>query len=195
MRETIPRLFTEMHEGAKRIKRIVDDLKDFARRDTTASMEPLDLNQVAQTAVRLVEPSLREATGHFTADYCQELPTTRGNSQRIEQVIINLLLNACQSLPDKERRISLATGYEPSSRSVFVTVTDEGSGISPDVRPHLTDPFFTTKRDSGGTGLGLSVSAGIIKEHGGALEFDSASGTGTAVTLRLPTDQKEHVHE
>ena len=192
MRDNIPRLFTEMHEGAKRIKRIVDDLKDFARRDSSAAMEQLDLNSVAQAAVRLVEPTLREATGHFMAEYCPELPAVRGNTQRIEQVIVNLLLNACQALPDKERKIYLATGYDQSTRSVFLTVTDEGSGISPDVRPYLTDPFFTTKRDAGGTGLGLSVSAGIVKEHGGSLEFDSASGEGTAVSLRLPAEQKEH---
>jgi polar amino acid transport system substrate-binding protein len=192
MRDNLPRLYTEMQEGAKRIKRIVDDLKDFARRDTNASMEPLDINSVAQAAVRLVDPSLRDATNHFHCDYCPELPMVRGNTQRIEQVIVNLLLNACQALPDKERSISLATAYEPSTRSVILTVSDEGSGISQDVRPYLTDPFFTTKRDSGGTGLGLSVSAGIVKEHGGSLDFDSASCKGTIVTLRLPVEPKEH---
>jgi polar amino acid transport system substrate-binding protein len=155
-------------------------------------MEPLDINSVAQAAVRLVDPSLRDATSRFLSEYCPDLPMVRGNTQRIEQVIVNLLLNACQALPNKERSISLATAYEPSTRSVILTVADEGSGISQDVRPYLTDPFFTTKRDSGGTGLGLSVSAGIVKEHGGSLDFDSASGKGTIVTLRLPVEPKEH---
>jgi polar amino acid transport system substrate-binding protein len=192
MRDKIPRLITEMYEGAKRIKRIVDDLKDFARSDTNAAMEPLDLNLVSQAAVRLVEPSLRKATHHFIAHYDEHLPPVRGNAQRIEQVIVNLLLNACQALPDKERAISLTTGYDQATGTVILTVTDEGIGIAPEVRPYLTDPFFTTKRDSGGTGLGLSVSAGIVKEHGGSHDFASTSGKGTAVTLTLPTEQKEH---
>jgi polar amino acid transport system substrate-binding protein len=189
MRDNIPRLFTEMHEGAKRIKRIVDDLKDFARGDSNATMEPLDINAVAQAAVRLVEPSLRNSTAHFTVVYAADLPKVRGSVQRIEQVIVNLLLNACQALPDNERKISLVTGLDQSTGSVTLTVTDEGIGIPPEVRPYLTDPFFTTKRDTGGTGLGLSVSAGIVKEHGGSLDFDSVPGEGTVVTLRLPTEQ------
>ncbi|MFA7404049.1 MAG: transporter substrate-binding domain-containing protein [Pelobacteraceae bacterium] len=192
MRDNIPRLFTEMQEGAKRIKRIVDDLKDFARRDSSAAMEQLDLNSVIQAAVRLVEPSLRDATHHFTAEYGANLPPVCGNAQRIEQVVVNLLLNACQALPDKERAISLTTGYDQTTGTIALTVTDEGIGIAPEVRPYLTDPFFTTKRDSGGTGLGLSVSAGIVKEHGGSLDFASASGAGTAVTLTLPAERKEH---
>jgi polar amino acid transport system substrate-binding protein len=192
MRDKIPRLFAEMHEGAKRIKRIVDDLKDFARRDTDALMESTGLNPVAQAAVRLVEPSLRSATGHFSATYADNLPLFRGSAQRIEQVIVNLLLNACQSLPDKERAISLATGFDLTSNCVTLTVSDEGIGIPPEVMPNLTDPFFTTKRDTGGTGLGLSGSAGIIKEHSGTLAFASAIDGGTVVTLTLPAEQKEH---
>lgn len=191
MKDKIPQLFTEMHEGAKRIKRIVDDLKDFARRDASAAMEPLDLNAVAQTAVRLVEPSLRVATHHFTAHYGANLPPVSGNTQRIEQVIVNLLLNACQALPDKERKITLATGFDHTTGVVTLSVADEGVGISPEEMAHLTDPFFTTKRDAGGTGLGLSVSAGIVKEHGGTLDFVSAPGEGTVVTLTLPYEEKE----
>lgn len=191
MKDKIPQLFTEMHEGAKRIKRIVDDLKDFARRDASAAMEPLDLNAVAQTAVRLVEPSLRVATHHFTAHYGANLPPVSGNTQRIEQVIVNLLLNACQALPDKERKITLTTGFDHTTGVVTLSVADEGVGISPEEMAHLTDPFFTTKRDAGGTGLGLSVSAGIVKEHGGTLDFVSAPGEGTVVTLTLPYEEKE----
>jgi polar amino acid transport system substrate-binding protein len=186
MREKIPRLFTEMQEGAKRIKRIVDDLKDFARRDSSTTTEKIDLNSIAQAAVRLVEPSLRDATHYFVAEYGTNLPAVLGNSQRIEQVIVNLLLNACQALPDKESRISLGTEHDQTTGSVILTVADEGIGITPDDRPFLTDPFFTTKRDSGGTGLGLSVSAGIVREHGGSLNFTSTPGEGTVVALSLP---------
>ncbi|MFZ4860420.1 MAG: sensor histidine kinase, partial [Desulfuromonadaceae bacterium] len=186
MRDEVPHLLEEMQEGANRIKRIVEELKDFARMDTSAAVEPVDVNAVVKAAVRLVDSSLRSSTNSFEARYAPSLPVIFGNAQRIEQVVINLILNACQALPDKEHGISLSTRHDQAADAVVLTVTDEGTGISPEHLSHLTDPFFTTKRESGGTGLGLSVSATIIKEHNGSLEFVSTPGVGTTVTLTLP---------
>lgn len=186
MRDEIPKILDEMQEGAKRIKRIVSDLKDFARRDDATGKERLELNDIVRTAIRLVEPSIRKATAHFTAEYAESLPSIVGNAQRIEQVIVNLIINACQALPDRERRIVVSTTFAPDSGTAIFRVRDEGVGIAPEHLSRLTDPFFTTKRDSGGTGLGLSVSAGIVKEHGGSLVFESQPGKGTVVTLTLP---------
>lgn len=186
MRDEVPHLLDEMQEGANRIKRIVEELKDFARLDTTAAVEPVDLNAVAQAAVRLVDSSLRSATTHFVADYATSLPPILGNGQRIEQVVVNVLLNACQALPDMEHGINLTTSCDLAAGTVTLSVVDEGVGIAPEHIPHLTDPFFTTKRESGGTGLGLSVSATIVKEHNGSLTFDSTPGSGTAVILTVP---------
>jgi len=186
MREEIPRSLDKVQEAGKRISRIVNDLKDFARQGSSACNEPVVLNVVAQAAVRLVEPSIRKATTRFSAIYGDHLPCFRGNAQRIEQVLVNLILNACQSLPDTTRAIELHTWSDSARGTVVLCLRDEGSGISPEDLPRLTDPFFTTKRESGGTGLGLSVSAGIVKEHNGTLEFDSTSGSGTTVTLTLP---------
>jgi signal transduction histidine kinase len=186
MRKEVPCLLEEMQEGANRIKRIVEELKDFARQDTSAASEAVDLNAVVQAAVRLVESSIRSATSRFETRYSSGLPLIQGNAQRIEQVAVNLLLNACQALPDAERRITLETFHDQETEAVILRIADEGVGIAPEHIPHLTDPFFTTKRESGGTGLGLSVSATIVKEHGGSLEFASEPGTGTVVTLTLP---------
>uniref|UniRef100_A0A831XE68 histidine kinase n=1 Tax=Geobacter metallireducens TaxID=28232 RepID=A0A831XE68_GEOME len=186
VREEVPRLLEEMQEGAKRIKRIVEDLKDFARRDDVGGKELMDLNGVAQAAVRLVDASLRKATTRFTARYAPDLPQVLGNAQRIEQVVVNLVLNACQALPDPSRGIELETSFDPEGGRVILRVRDEGCGIAPEHLSRLTDPFFTTKRESGGTGLGLSVSARIVKEHGGTLSFESTVGEGTTVTLSLP---------
>ena len=191
MREEIPRSLEKLQDAGKRIKRIVDDLKDFARQGDSACNEIVDLNSVAQASVRLVEPTIRKATTCFTAEYGAHLPPVRGNSQRIEQVLVNLILNACQALPDPSRCIQLATVHDPDSGTVSFRLRDEGSGISPEHLARLTDPFFTTKRDIGGTGLGLSVSAGIVKEHGGTLEFDSTPGVETIVTMTLPVDSEE----
>ncbi len=190
MRNEVPCMLEEMQEGANRIKRIVEELKDFARQDTSAATETVDFNETVKTAVRLVDSSIRAATNRFETDYAPNLPAIIGNAQRIEQVVVNLILNACQALPDMERRISLRTDYDQTIDSVIMRLSDEGVGITSEHIPHLTDPFFTTKRESGGTGLGLSVSATIVKEHNGSLEFDSNPGTGTTVTLKLPCNKR-----
>ncbi|MEI6213171.1 MAG: transporter substrate-binding domain-containing protein [Desulfuromonadales bacterium] len=188
MRSEVPAMLDETLEAAGRIKRIVEELKDFARQDTAAVTAGIDFNTVVKAAVRLVDSSIRKATNNFRAEYDATLPAVRGNAQRIEQVVINLLLNACQALPETEtnRGIFLATRCSDDGLSVVLTLTDDGVGIAPEHLSHLTDPFFTTKRESGGTGLGLSVSSGIVAEHGGSLDFDSAPGAGTTVTLTLP---------
>ena len=186
MREEIPPMLAEMREGANRIKRIVDDLKDFARRDDADLDEAVDVNAAIQAALRLVDNSVRKATDMLEIDLGENLPAIRGNQQRIEQVVVNLVLNACQALEDKRRGIFVRTRHDCGDDLVVMQIRDEGRGISAEHLPHLCDPFFTTKRGQGGTGLGLSVSAGIVKEHGGTLHFSSPSGQGTTVTLSLP---------
>ncbi|ACD97323.1 integral membrane sensor signal transduction histidine kinase [Trichlorobacter lovleyi SZ] len=181
VRQELPLLLEEMQDGAERIKHTVNDLKNFARKDDEAAKVLLDFNAVVQTAVRLVDVTTRKATNSFTTSYADNLPGIMGNAQRIEQVVVNLIMNACQALPDPGRAIAISTHFDPQANVVVLTVKDEGSGIPPEHLPRLTDPFFTTKRESGGTGLGLSVSASIIKDHGGELTFDSAHGKGTTV--------------
>jgi polar amino acid transport system substrate-binding protein len=192
MRQEIPRSLDKIQDAGKRIKRIVADLKDFARRDETDCNEILDLNAAAKAAVRLVEPTIHKATAHFSAEYRKSLPRIRGNRQRIEQVLVNLILNACQALPDPERGIELTTWHDAFRDQVVLRLRDQGTGIAPEHLSRLTDPFFTTKQDQGGTGLGLSVSAGIVKEHGGNLQFES-DGEGATVTLTLPVYHEENM--
>jgi polar amino acid transport system substrate-binding protein len=191
IRAKVTSKLVEMQDGAKKIKRIVDDLKNFARRDETGNVSLFDLNVVAQTAVRLVENTIRKSTSRFNAVYANDLPHITGNAQRIEQVIVNLILNACQALRNNDDGITLSTTYDRDRGEVALEVHDEGEGIAPEFLQHLTDPFFTTKRERGGTGLGLSVSDGIVKEHRGSLEFASTRGRGTTVTLRLPAAHEE----
>jgi polar amino acid transport system substrate-binding protein len=191
LREEIPQLFDEMQGAARRIKRIVDDLKDFARKDTSSVDEEVDLDVVVQTAVRLLSTTVKKATDRFQVTGLDRPPLFRGNPQRIEQVVVNLVLNACQALERPDQGIHLATSLDEPRGEVNLVVRDEGVGIPPEHLAHLTDPFFTTRRASGGTGLGLSVSAGIVKEHHGKLEFKSAPGAGTTAILTLPALKKE----
>lgn len=193
MREEIPRMLEEMQEGATRIKRIVNDLKDFARREEGATKALIDVGDASRKAVRLVEATIRKHTDRFSAVYEEDLPLVWGNSQRIEQVVVNLILNACQALPDRSRAIEITTRHDAVAGKVLLCVRDEGTGIAPEHLAHLTDPFFTTKREIGGTGLGLSVSAGILKDHGGTLTFESTLGTGTVACLELPVPKETAV--
>lgn len=191
MRSELPRLLEEMQEGALRIKRIVNDLKDFARREEGCGRALIDVADAARKAVRLLDAAIRKATDHFCADYEPDLPLVWGHSQRIEQVIVNLVLNACQALPDRSKAVTVTVGHNEAAGQVVLTVRDEGSGIAPDHLPHLTDPFFTTKRETGGTGLGLSVSAGILKEYGAVLSFTSTPGQGTTAVVVFPVAREE----
>ncbi|MGH1440916.1 MAG: transporter substrate-binding domain-containing protein [Cellvibrionaceae bacterium] len=186
LRDELPIVLDEMKGGATRIKRIVEDLKDFARHDAVDNDTLVDVNDVVATAIRLVDTSIRKSTHHFVVEYDKNLPLVKVNAQRIEQIIINLILNACQALTSLGQKVSVSTVYNKSQKKVVITVADEGSGIEKGDLTKLTDPFFTTKRDHGGTGLGLSVSAGIAKAYGGKLLFNSQKNVGTQVHLELP---------
>lgn len=186
MRHEIPKMLEEMLESSNRIKRIVEDLKDFARRNDSGLDDMVDLNQVIRSSLRLVDNALRNATRHFQVDYYPELAPFRGNGHRIEQVAVNLILNACQALTSVDQAIELKTyGLQDEGMVVF-EVCDEGCGLDEETLQRITDPFFTTRRETGGTGLGLSVSDGIVKDHHGRMEFLSQPGQGMVVKLLLP---------
>ncbi|WP_242371932.1 transporter substrate-binding domain-containing protein [Anaeromyxobacter sp. SG26] len=184
MREELPQLLDEMAQSGRRIQRIVEDLKDFARRDDAPPLAPVDLNEVARAAARLAGAALRKATARFELELAPALPAVLGSAQRIEQVVVNLLVNASEALPAPGRGVRLTTRREDGR--VVLEVRDEGVGIAAEHLARVEEPFFTTKRSGGGTGLGLSVSAGIVKEHGGTLALTSTPGAGTTATLTLP---------
>jgi two-component system NtrC family sensor kinase len=186
LKKEIPYLFDEMLQSADRIRNIVNDLKDFVRAQPDEVTQNVDLNAAVSSAVRLVEKSIRSNIDEFELHLDNRTPMIQGNLQRIEQVIINLIINACDAMADKKGALRVSTAISLKGLEVLIVVEDEGVGIEADVLPHLVDPFFTTKREQGGTGLGLSVSSGIIKNHQGSLSFQSQVGKGTTVTVTLP---------
>jgi PAS domain S-box-containing protein len=188
VRDRAPGLFKSVLDGSGRIKRIVQDLKDYARHDSSDMSQAVYVNSVLKHSLNLMANQIRKSTDHFSVEYDHGRPLVRGNYQKIEQVIINLVQNACEALPDKERPISVTTSMDWTEGAVVVTVADGGLGICEEDLPHVTDPFFTTKRDIGGTGLGLSVSHKIVSEHDGTLEFRPRPGGGTLAVLTLPAE-------
>ncbi|WP_413282694.1 transporter substrate-binding domain-containing protein [Vibrio sp. MA40-2] len=191
MRNEIPLMLSEMLEGSHHIRRIVNDLRDFARKEPHSLVEDVDLNQVVAAAIRLTDRTIKESTQHFSVDYFERLPTIKGNSQRLQQVVINLIVNACQALQNIQQSIVISVQFNPYNRQLMISVKDEGCGIEADNLSRLTDPFFTTKRKQGGTGLGLSISTTIVEEHAGKLTFQSEIGKGTIIELMFPLDKEK----
>ena len=190
--ERIPLLMSGITDGAKRVKAIVSDLKEFARQSPPELKDMVNVNKAVKTAAGLVSNLVRKSTNRFSAVYEQNVPLVMGNMQRIEQVIINLLVNACEALSHNHQAIVVSTAYDSESDCVIVEIQDEGEGVAPEVLHRIKDPFFTTKRDSGGTGLGLAISDRIITDHGGNMVFDSTIGYGTSVKVSLPLSSKRN---
>lgn len=188
-KDKIGRLISGVSDGAMRIQRIIQSLKDFARQDQGELDAEVNINEVVDSAIVIVHNLIKKSTDRFTVKYGKTLPVFKGNPQQLEQVIINLITNACQALENKEQGLFVTTSWEKEPNRVIVEVRDEGMGISPENLKHILDPFFTTKRDAGGTGLGLSVSYNIIKNHGGEIDFSSRPGVGTTVKITIPVEQ------
>jgi signal transduction histidine kinase len=171
-----------MEDGLRRAQKIVRQLLDFSQqREPEFVMSEINvlINQVlVLTNHAIVEKGLK-LEKHFAAD----LPSLCVDPYMIEQVVTNLLLNAIQATQEGGM-ITLRT--QLVEEACEIEVADTGSGISAEVRPHIFDPFFTTKRTGEGTGLGLSVSLGIVERHGGELSVESEEGRGTVFTIKLP---------
>ena len=186
IRDRIPQMLNGIVDDARRVRDIVADLKDFARDNPSAMRDDVDLNEVVQKAVGLATNLINKSTRHFTLACHPDLPPLLGSAQRIEQVVINLVVNACQALPGMDRAVNLSTGFDAADNQVTLQVRDEGEGIDPEVLNRITDPFFTTRRESGGTGLGLAISNRIVLDHGGRMTFESSPDRGTTVTVVFP---------
>ncbi|MBE7413731.1 MAG: PAS domain S-box protein [Deltaproteobacteria bacterium] len=186
MSEVIPELLSGITDGSRRIKGIVDSLKDFSRPDKACFDGELDVNRAVLAAVSILSSQIMKHTDKFEVSTAEGLPAVRGSSQKIEQVLINLVINALHALPERARGVRVRTFHDKENGEVVIEVRDEGAGMSREVLERITEPFFTTREDAGGTGLGLSISYSIIREHGGSMDFESEPGKGTTVSIRLP---------
>ena len=166
-----------------RASEIVNSLLNFSRTSPT-ELVPLDLNKIVRETLTLVEHQFTAAGIHVELSLAEALPRIRGNSGKLQQVFLNLFLNARDAMESGGRLTVSTTGGR--DRLVRLTVKDSGTGIAPENLAKIFDPFFTTKGARKGTGLGLSVSYGIIREHGGEIEVESEPGKGARFLLSFP---------
>ena len=133
---------------------------------------------------------LKHATNRLSVRLAADLPTIKGDFQRLEQVFINLLVNACDALSDQAQAIEVSSEWSPATGEIRVVVRDEGKGMPEEVLSRIGEPLMTTKHDSGGTGLGVSISMDIVREHGGRIFYESIQGAGTTakVIFNMPAN-------
>lgn len=178
---------TLIHESAHKANNIVTDLLKFARQ-SEPQMQDYDMRETVETALRLTAYPIRKAHVQVVSDLPKQAVVMAYDRQQIEQVLVNLINNAVQAMPDGgTMRVTLTQAEGIAA----IAVQDTGIGIPPENLGHIFDPFFTTKPEGEGTGLGLSVSYGIISNHSGQFEVESVVGQGTTFTILMPIKQPE----
>lgn len=181
LRTDVAALVSESRDGLLRVKRIVQDLRDFSRGGVEEVLQTIDLHTALDSTLNIVNNELK-----YKANIVRRygsLPEVECMPSRLNQVFLNLLVNAGQSI-DGNGTITISTGADDAE--AWVCIADTGCGIAPENLNRIFDPFYTTKPVGQGTGLGLSVSHSIVRKHGGRIDVDSDVGKGTRFTVRLP---------
>ncbi len=189
LKEDVVALIRESREGLERVKRIVQDLKDFSRVDSSQDWQRADLHHCLDSTLNVVANEIK-----YRARVVKTygiLPDVDCLPSQLNQVFMNLLVNAAQAMPEKAPELGCITLSTASQDGwARVAVADSGRGIPAENLKRIFDPFFTTKPVGKGTGLGLSVSYNIVARHGGRIEVDSQEGVGTTFTVWLPLRQE-----
>jgi len=176
-----------IYEGAVKAETIVTDLLKFARQ-SELEMKPQDLRETVNSALRLTDYLIRKGSVKLITDLPEQQIMVTCDAQQIEQVIVNMIDNAVHAMPEGG---TLRINLSQADGVAAVAIQDTGKGIDPENLRRVFDPFFTTKPAGEGTGLGLSVSYGIISSHNGRIDVESEVGKGTTFTILLPEDQPE----
>ena len=182
LKDDIPNLMRESRDGIQRVRKIVQDLKDFSRVDARQEWESVNLHHGIDSTLNIVNNEIK-----YKADVVKDygdLPEVQCLPSEMNQVFMNLLVNAAHAITAERGTITIRTGTEGTN--VWVEVTDNGQGIAPENLPRIFDPFFTTKPVGKGTGLGLSLSYGIVQKHQGRMEVRSELGQGTTFHVTIP---------
>jgi two-component system, NtrC family, sensor kinase len=174
-----------------RVGRIVSDLLAFSRR-SKPQRTLADLNKIVRSTLSLVSHKLKLGNVEVELDLKDDLPPVSCDSSQMQQVVLNLLINAAEATQGHgSGRVNIRTAVAPAGNAVLLQVRDDGEGISPENLPKIFTPFFTTKPEGKGVGLGLAVLYGIVEAHGGDVEVESKAGEGATFTVTLPLAQAE----
>ncbi|MBF0198803.1 MAG: HAMP domain-containing histidine kinase [Planctomycetes bacterium] len=179
--ERIPLLVSAIEEGAQRIDVLVKDLKDFARQNHDEKFQSVDLRSVIQSALRMNKKYIEKHTQKFNLIIPESLPTFQGIAHRLEQVVVNLLHNACDALEDASKAITLE--IQCNKESVTLTMSDEGCGMDEATRQKIFEPFFTTKPSEFGMGMGMTVIKNILDQHKAQIEVVSKPNAGSSFII------------
>ncbi len=183
-RDHIAVLVDDMAHGSERIKTIVKSLRAFTMKDEGLLVDTVELNTLLEETLRFVDKEIHKQS-EIRLELGDALPTFQGNAQKIEQVLLNMIVNAGQAIPEDRKGLITIRTFEEGAY-VVVQIEDNGSGMNEASRKQIFDPFFTTKRGKGGTGLGLAISFRIIEEHGGTITVNSEPGIRTMFTIKIP---------
>ncbi len=184
LKDDVPSLMRESKEGISRVRQIVQDLKDFSHVDALQEWQVVQLHQGIDSTLNVVGSELRYKA-EVVKEY-GEVPEIECLSSQINQVVMNLVVNAAHAMGDRSERGRIVIRTGSADGEAWFEVADNGSGIPKDVLPRIFDPFFTTKPIGKGTGLGLSLSYGIVQKHQGRITVDSEVGRGTTFRVTLP---------
>jgi signal transduction histidine kinase len=177
-------MLQDVADETGRARNIVGNLLDFAR-ESASIVETLDLEKLLEDTIRLARNQISMSGIKIELQVTENLPCIHGDGQKLQQVFLNLILNAADA-SDKGGKIQVIALPDSRSGNVAIKVVDYGHGIPKHVLPTVFDPFFTTKAKGKGTGLGLSVSQGIVAKHGGKIAVSSEEGSGSIFTVTLP---------
>ena len=174
----------------RRASAIIRSLLDLSRQ-TQTYVEPVDINRALDDALRVLHNQYKHLPVVIEKDYDTVLPFVEGNFANLGQVLINIIRNAVQALPEGKGRIRLVTRYDETSDVIRIVCTDNGTGVSAKYLKDIFKPFFTTKPVGRGTGLGLYICHEIIRRHNGQIHVESQEGVGTTMTIELPCRRKQ----
>jgi len=175
----------EIEEAALHCRDIVSNLLHFARQGREPKFEQLQILEIINTSARLVKHHFKNMDINLDVEVPDDLPLLWGDASKLQQVFVNLITNAAQAMPGGGT-IKIKAYVAEDGRNIAIDVIDRGVGIPADKLDSIFDPFFTTKEEGQGTGLGLSVSHGIVKEHRGEITVESTEGKGSRFTVYLP---------
>jgi len=181
---TYSQYLKDIEQQSKRCKAIIQSLLKFSRASVKQNFEPTDVNTILKETFIFAKHQLEKHKVELE-EKLSSLPRIIGNASQLQQVFTNLILNAIQAMPDGGN-LTVSTRVSEDKKALEISFADTGEGISEENLSKVFEPFFTTKKVGQGTGLGLSVSYGIVKDHGGNIEVESAVGEGTTFIVVLP---------